>query len=124
MLTLGPLAFATPWMLGAAVVLPGLWWLVRLTPPAAKPVRFPPLLLLRDLVAREETPARTPPWLLALRLALAALVILALAGPVWHPGKALPGRGPLVLMIDNGWAAATGWPERMGKLTALLALSL
>ncbi|MEI7607307.1 MAG: DUF4159 domain-containing protein [Rhodospirillaceae bacterium] len=121
MLTLGPLAFATPWMLGTAVVLPGLWWLVRLTPPAAKPVRFPPLRLLRDLVGREETPARTPPWLLALRLVLAALVILALAGPVWHPGQALPGSGPLVLVIDDGWAAAAGWAERMGKLSALLA---
>ena len=120
MLTLGPLAFATPWSLGAALLLPALWWLVRLTPPAPRPVRFPALRLLRDLTAQEQTPARTPPWLLALRLALALLVILALAGPLWHPGAALPGGGPLVLVIDDGWSAAPSWPERLRTLSRLL----
>jgi len=121
MLTLGPLAFATPWSLGAAAALPALWWLVRLTPPAPKLVRFPALRLLRELTAHEETPARTPPWLLALRLVLALLVILALAGPLWHPVAALPGGGPLVLVIDDDWAAAPGWPEHLRTLAGLLS---
>ena len=34
MLGLGPIAFAVPWILGALIVLPILWWLLRLTPPS------------------------------------------------------------------------------------------
>ncbi|WP_245985914.1 BatA domain-containing protein [Azospirillum thermophilum] len=81
MLSLGPIAFATPWILVALGALPVLWWLLRVTPPAPKIVQFPAIRLLRDLTATEETPARTPWWLLLLRLIVAALVILALAGP-------------------------------------------
>ncbi|HYG90754.1 MAG TPA: DUF4159 domain-containing protein [Azospirillum sp.] len=112
MLGLGSFAFATPWVLAALVVLPVLWWLLRVTPPAPRIVRFPAIRLLRDLVAREETPARTPWWLLLLRLVIAALVILALAGPLLNPRAALPGSGPLLLVVDNGWAAARDWPAR------------
>ena len=43
------------------------------------------------LHAREETPARTPWWLLLLRMVAAALVILALARPVLDAGST-PGR--------------------------------
>ncbi len=120
MLTLGPLAFLTPWMLGAVVLLPGIWWLVRLIPPAPRHLRFPALWLLRLSTTPEETPAHTPLWLLAMRLAIAVLLIGALAGPVWHPGAALPGTGPLVLVIDDGWSAAPGWPAVMRVLGGLL----
>ena len=69
---------------------------------------------------REETPARTPWWLLALRLLAAALVILALARPVLDAGSALPGAGPLLLVIDNGWASAADWPRRMQAADTVL----
>src|SRR4051812_4310856 len=105
MLGLGPIAFAVPWILGALIVLPVLWWLLRLTPPSPRIVQFPAIRLLRDLVAREETPARTPLWLLIMRLVLAALVILALAQPLLNPRAGLPGSGPIIMVIDNGWGA-------------------
>ncbi len=120
MLALGPIAFAAPWLLGAVVVLPVVWWLLRLTPPVPRLVRFPAVRLLRDLMAREETPAQTPPWLLVLRLAIGALVIVALAGPVLHSNAALPGGGPVVLVIDDGWSAARDWPARQTLLAELL----
>ena len=60
MMSLGSLAFAAPWILLGVAVLPILWWLLRVTPPAPKRVIFPALRLLRDLVPREETPAKTP----------------------------------------------------------------
>ena len=82
MLSLGGLAFAAPWILLGFAVLPILWWLLRVTPPAPKRVVFPALRLLLDLVPREETPAKTPLWLILMRMALAALVILALAHPL------------------------------------------
>jgi hypothetical protein len=109
-----PLAFTAPWLLLGLLSLPVLWWLLRVTPPRPRRIDFPPARLLFDIRPKEETPARTPWWLTALRLLAAALVILAAAGPVWNPhaGEA-GGNGPLVLVIDDGWAAAASWDTRM-----------
>ena len=67
---LGGLSFLSPWLLLALAGLPILWWLLRLTPPAPRRQSFPAIRLLFDLVPPEETPQRTPPWLIALRLLL------------------------------------------------------
>ncbi len=120
MLTLGSLAFAAPWLLLALASLPVLWWLLRVTPPAPRRVRFPALRLLLGLVPREETPAKTPLWLILLRTVLAALIILALAHPLLNPNARLAGSGPLVLVVDNGWAAARNWDERKTVLGRLI----
>jgi uncharacterized protein DUF4159/aerotolerance regulator-like protein len=121
MLNLGPVAFAAPWLLLALPALPLLWWLLRVTPPAPRRVAFPAIRLLRGLMPPEETPARTPWWLLLLRLAAAALVVLGLARPVLGPGGAgAGGEGPLLLVVDDGWAAAADWPDRMAVATATL----
>lgn len=121
MLGLGPIAFAAPWVLTALAALPVLWWLLRVTPPAPRTIQFPAIRLLRDLTAQEETPARTPWWLLLLRLIVAALIILALAGPLLNPRAALPGGGPLLLVVDNGWAAGRDWPTRKRTMDELIA---
>ncbi len=120
MLSLGSLAFATPWILLGFAVLPVLWWLLRVTPPAPKRMVFPALRLLRDLVPREETPAKTPLWLVLMRMALAALVILALAHPLLNPNARLVGNGPLVVAVDDGWGSSDRWTERQAALTQLL----
>lgn len=113
MLDLGLLGFTQPWLLLAAVALPALWLLLRVTPPAPRRIRFPAFLFLAGLISRERTPARTPWWLLLLRLALAALLIFALAGPVLNPAPRLGGNGPLLLVVDDGWAAAKHWDRRL-----------
>ncbi len=105
--------FATPWALAALAGLPLLWWLLRVTPPNPRTETFPALRLLLGLRAAEETPAHTPWWLLALRMIAATLAILALAGPVLDANNDLPGDGPLLLAIDNGWASAPGWQKRL-----------
>jgi len=110
-MTLGPIAFLSPWLLAGLLALPVIWWLLRVTPPAPRRLRFPPLRLLLGLQPREETPAHTPLWLILLRLALAALVILGLAEPLLNPGEP-QGQGPLVLVVDDGWASASGWDAR------------
>ena len=56
------------------------------------------------LDAREETPARTPWWLLLLRMIAATLVILALARPVLDAGSTLAGSG----------TGAVGCGQRLG----------
>jgi hypothetical protein len=75
-------------------------------------VPFPPIRILFGLRAEEETPAATPLWLALLRLLLAALAVLALAHPLINPGADLSGEGPVVVVIDDGWAAAPGWALR------------
>jgi hypothetical protein len=107
-------------LLGLAV-LPGLYFLLRLTPPAASRIAFPPLALLRGLAPAERTPHRMPLWLLLLRMLAVALVIFGLAGPALHPPPALPGTGPVLLVIDNGWAAAAGWPARLQAAKQIIA---
>ncbi|HKX09411.1 MAG TPA: BatA domain-containing protein, partial [Stellaceae bacterium] len=120
MMSLGSLAFAAPWILLGFAVLPILWWLLRVTPPAPQRVIFPALRLLRDLVPREETPAKTPLWLVLMRMLLTALVILALAHPLLNPNAQLAGGGPLVIAVDDGWGAADRWPERQTVMTQLI----
>lgn len=119
-MTLGPLAFLAPLLLTALLALPVIYWLLRVTPPAPRRLIFPAIRLLRDLFAREETPDRTPWWLLLLRLVLAALVIVALARPVINPEVALPGSGPVLLVVDTGWAAARDWTARQQALHGVL----
>ncbi len=109
-----PLAFSVPMVLAALALLPALYYLLRITPPRPRQIHFPPLKLILDLQPKEETPARTPWWLLLLRLAIAAIVILAMAGPIWNPIPAGPGgTGPLLMLVDDGWAAAPTWEARI-----------
>src|SRR5437763_14378896 len=112
MLALGSFAFAAPWLLLVMAALPVIWWLLRVTPPAPRRIAFPAIRLLLGLRPREETPARTPWWLILLRTVLAAMVILALAHPLLNPRAHLGGTGPIALVVDDGWAAARDWSRR------------
>ncbi|MFK8250543.1 DUF4159 domain-containing protein [Ancylobacter terrae] len=117
-----PIAFASPLLLTALAGLPLLWFLLRLVPPRPRAVSFAPTRLLFDIPPKEETPARTPWWLTVLRLLLAALVILAAAGPIWNPPVAGPAAsGPVVLLIDSGWPAASTWEARRRSAEGVVA---
>src|SRR5437773_540214 len=116
----GGLSFGSPWILAGLIILPAIWWLLRVTPPAARRVPFPPLRLLRGLTGTEETPARTPWWLVLLRMIVAALVIFALAEPILGETAKPLGSGPLVLFVDNGWTAAHAWADREAAISDAL----
>ena len=117
-----PLAFAEPLVLLGLLSLPILWWLLRLIPPQPRRIDFPPTRLLFDLTPKEETPRRTPWWLTLLRLTLAALVIIAAAGPLWRPPlETATSKAPLALLIDDGYPAAGTWEARMRTADDLLA---
>ncbi len=121
MMTIGALGFLQPWLLVGLVTLPAIWWLLRLTPPAPQQVVFPPTRLLKDLKSTEETPAHSPWWLTLLRMLLAALIVFALARPVFNPDRqSFAGTGPLLLVVDNGWASAAHWPERQEAIGAAI----
>jgi hypothetical protein len=117
-----PLAFAQPLVLLGLLSLPILWWLLRLVPPRPKRINFPPTRLLFEIAPKEETPSHTPWWLTLLRLSLAALVIFAAAGPLWNPPVATSTRAaPLLILLDDGWAAASTWDARLRTADELIA---
>jgi hypothetical protein len=117
-----PLSFAEPILLFGLLSLPLLWWLLRVMPPRPRRIEFPPTRLLFDIAPKEETPSRTPWWLTALRLAAAALIILAAAGPIWNPlTGATASRAPLAILIDDGWSAASSWDARVRAADELIA---
>jgi hypothetical protein len=117
-----PLGFAEPLVLIGLLTLPVLWWLLRLIPPRPRRIDFPPTRLLLEIAPKEETPARAPWWLTLMRLALAALVIIAAAGPLWNPPLAtMKTRAPLAILIDDGWAAAAAWDTRLRTADDILA---
>src|SRR5688572_30732313 len=122
-MSIGALAFLNPWLLAGLAALPLIYWLLRTVPPRPRQVWFPATRILVGLENTEKTPAKTPWWLLLIRLAAAALVIIALAEPVLNPVRtnALTGTGPVVVVIDNGWAAATGWPSRTAVAEEMIA---
>ncbi|BCH31420.1 RNA-binding protein [Mesorhizobium sp. L-8-10] len=117
-----PLSFGAPMVLWGLLALPVIWWLLRLTPPRPQAEIFPPLKILARVLKKEETPHQSPWWLTLLRLLMAALVVLALADPVFNPREKLPASGPaLALVIDNGWAAAPDWDKRVATADRLIA---
>lgn len=122
-MSIGALAFLNPWLLTALAALPLIYWLLRTVPPRPKQVAFPATRILVGIENREKTPAKTPWWLLLIRLAAAALIILALAEPVLNPvrERALTGSGPVVIAVDNGWAAASQWARRTALAEEMIA---
>ncbi len=120
MLTLGPLGFLTPWLLWGLVALPVLWLLLRAVPPAPVRRRFPGVALLLGLTDEDAETDRTPWWLLLLRMLAVAAAILGFAGPVLNPEPKQAGQGPLLLVLDGGWADARDWQRRIDRAAQVL----
>mgnify|MGYP000468688843 CR=1 FL=1 len=117
-----PLTFAEPLLLLGLLSLPVLWWLLRVMPPRPRRIEFPPTKLLFDIAPKEETPSRTPWWLTLIRLAAAALLILAVAGPIWNPPTGLgASNAPVVILLDDGWSSAASWETRIKAADELIA---
>lgn len=118
---LSALSFATPLALAGLLLLPVIWWLLRFTPPRPETVRFPAIRLLLGLRNREEQPDKTPWWLLLLRLALAALVIIGVSQPLYAPGRiGTLTKTPVLLVVDDSWAAAKDWDQRRAVMAEIL----
>jgi hypothetical protein len=118
------LSFLAPLALMGLLALPALWWLLRATPPQPAPAPFPPLRLLERLQKTENTPNKTPWWLIALRAMLLTCLILAFAGPIWRAADpiTLPGDndGPVLIVIQSDWASAPGWQATLAGAQRLI----
>ena len=121
-MSLGPIAFAYPWLLIALLALPILWLLLRAVPPAPVKRLFPAVTLLLGLKDEDNVSDRTPWWLLLLRMLAVAAIILGLAGPVLNPDEqGAASDAPLLVMLDDGWPSAPDWAERTKLIDTLLA---
>ena len=121
MFMIGPIGFAVPWLLTALIALPILWILLRAVPPAPIRRRFPGVALLLGLKDDEAETDKTPWWLLLLRMLAVAAAIIGFAGPILNPDVRAAGSGPLLIVVDGGWADARDWPRRVEKAEALVA---
>ena len=119
-MTLGGLTFLAPLTLLGLLVLPVIWWLLRVTPPSPKKESFPPLRILQDVVTEEETPDSTPWWLLLFRILMGAIIAIALARPILQQSEGITTR-PLTLIIDDGWDAAPNWSNVIREAEAKIA---
>ena len=124
MLTLGPIGFATPWLLLAGLALPILWLILRAAPPIPRRLRFPGVALLAGLADPAPRASRMPWWLLVLRMAALAALILGLAGPVWRPdpdgGLVAADSDAVLVVMDAGWAAAPDWTARQTRAAQVI----
>ncbi|VDC27124.1 DUF4159 domain-containing protein [Pseudogemmobacter humi] len=115
MFMIGPIGFLTPWILWGLVALPVLWLLLRAVPPAPVRRRFPGVALLLGLKDEDAETDRTPWWLLLLRILAVAAAIIGFAGPVLNPEQRQAGSGPLLVVLDGGWADARDWARRVER---------
>jgi hypothetical protein len=122
-LALGPILFSAPLALLALIGLPLLWFILRATPPQPRTADLPSLALFEDLAHREETPDKTPWWIILLRVLAVTLAILGLARPVWSPPteQTSDARGDVLLMLDNGWMSAPDFSARQSAALDLLS---
>lgn len=117
---IGNLIFMNPWVLAGLAALPVLYFLLRIMPPAPKLIVLPTARFVKDLIPETQTPSHTPWWILLLRLFIAALVLIALAGPVYNPAGQSAGSGPLRLVIENGWPSAQNWNTQIRAAEEIL----
>ncbi|MBC7133353.1 MAG: DUF4159 domain-containing protein [Roseovarius sp.] len=122
-MSLGAIGFASGWLLWALLLLPVLWVILRAVPPAPVRRRFPGVALLLGLRDEDSVSDRTPWWLLLLRTLAVAAAIIGLAGPVLNPRDAgeAAARGPLLIVVEDSWAAARDWDGLRGVIDGLLA---
>ena len=113
--------FQFPALLSALLCLPLVWWLLRATPPRARQQVFPPITFLSSLHPKETEAARSPPWLLLLRLLAAGLLITGFARP-YIPGSrtGTVSSGPVLLVMDDGLWSAADWTERLNAAQAIV----
>ena len=117
---IGALTFAAPWALMGLLVIPAIWWLVRVYPPVPSKITFPAIRFLVGLGGDEASPSTAPWWLLLLRCFIGALIVLSVAGPIINSSARLDGSGPLLLIVDDTWAAAQSWELRKQTVIQLI----
>ena len=115
------IGFLAPLALSGLLLLPVIYWLLRIRPPQPEKRFFPPLALLKRLDSHEKEARTTPWWLLVLRLVLFACLVLAVSQPfLGNKARFLAEERPVLLVIDDTWAAAKNWQLRLSTARQIL----
>jgi hypothetical protein len=114
------ISFGMPLALAGLAAVPPLWWVFRRKPQTVKTVQFPLLGILDGLTTTQITPASFPVWQKLMRLLALSLMPIAAAAPQLHPEAPAVGTGPLLIVLDDGWSSAHGWPEREAMMKMLI----
>ncbi len=117
---MGGFLLTSPWVLSALAALPVLWYILRITPPVPKRLILPTAKFLKGLQQDQNITQSAPWWILLLRLLICALVIIALARPVYNPASPLPFGGNVRMIIDNGWTSAPAWDAHIKEAESFL----
>lgn len=117
---LNALVFSSPLLLWVLLALPVLWILLRSVPPAPTVQRFPAIGLLLGLEDEDTTPAKTPWWLLMLRMLALSALIIGLAGPSIDPEAQVGRSDRLAVLVDASWASSQSWSARQSVLDDVL----
>ena len=121
-MSIGPLAFLSPWLLAGLVALPIIYWLLRTVPP--RPSRW--------FFRRRGSSSGSRMWRSA-----GQDTVVADADPASCRGacdfragrtgaqsrtaeQALAVQGRWCCVVDNSWAAASGWTNRMTMVERLI----
>ena len=108
-------------MLWGLLALPMIWWLLRLTSPKPQAEIFPPLKISARVFKKKEILDQSPWWLTLFRLLMTALIVLALAEPIFNPqGKLSTSETALAMVIDNGWISGHDWGLRVATAERLI----
>lgn len=115
------LYFIAPIALFGFLVLPIVYFLLKILPPKPKHILFPPVSLMQSIAMVESKPLKSPLWVLLLRMLIAALIITAMAGPQWRSiNKLSDSKNKTLIILDDGWVAANDWDLRIKKVESLI----
>ncbi len=117
---LSSLTFGNPLALWGLLSLPGIWLLLKIYPPVPQNIFFPAIRFLKNLDNKQETASKSPLWLLIFRILLVSILVLAFSNPIYNEKPNYPNKGPLLLIIDNGWSASINWEKRKDHLLELI----
>ena len=115
------LSFYHPLYLISLLLLPLIYFLIKLTPPQPHVILFPPISILKKLVPAEKTPKNSPLLLFIVRLFLVGAIITALAGPYYQiSDKVIINNQPLLIVVDDSWSSAQDWDQRKNFIQNLI----
>lgn len=114
------ISFLYPWVLAGFVLLPVIWFILRIMPPSPRTINFAAARFLDGLIPDNQSHAHTPWWIMAIRLIALSLILTALAGPVINRNDALPSSDAVRLVIDNSWSAGPYWEAQKEKASEII----
>ena len=117
------ITFLNPWLLSALLILPVLYFLLRVMPPPLKSVVLATSYFLEGLTTQKRTTSKTPWWLLLLRILIITCIIFAFAHPISNKNTDFASDAPLLIVLDNSWAGASNWSDIIGKGKEILRIA-